>query len=94
MSPLSSPLRLESLGDHIQTFDSDWKSCVAPQIFPEQTIVPNMVYTIPPNIPSNLSVSQKVLEKASKLSLHPRQERKRMNIAKALVSHKPRSPKT
>ena len=94
MSPLSSPLRLESLGDRIQTFYSDWKSCVAPQIFPEQSVVPNMVYTIPPNIPTNISVNHKVLEKASKLSLHPRQEHMRVNIARALVSHKPHSAKT
>ena len=94
LSPLSSQLRLEFLGDHIHSFDSDWKFCGALQIVPEQSIVLNMVYSIPPNLPKSVSVDQRVLDKASKLSLHPKKEHMRMNIAKALVSHKPRSPKT
>ena len=43
---------------------------------------------------SSVSVDERVLDKAKKLSLRPRQEHMRMNITKALVSHKPRLPKS
>ena len=53
-----------------------------------------MVYSLPPNLPSDITIDKRVLAKAEKLSLHPNQEHMRLNIARALVSHKPCSPKS
>ena len=61
---------------------------------PDYSLVPNMVYSLPPITENEVdSVNPKVLAKAQSLSLHPRQEHMRLNIAKALVYGKHRPPK-
>ena len=69
----------------------------AQEIDPSFRFEPNRVYSIP-DLPGGLGntskLDRKVLAKAEQLSLHPRQEHMRMDIAKALTEHKPRSPKS
>ena len=49
---------------------------------------------LPGGLGNSAKLDKKVLAKAEQLTLHPRQEHMRFNIAKALVEHKPRSPKS
>ena len=93
----NSPLNLVESPDltHLApSLEYDWKSEGALRVNPDYPLVPNMVYSLPPiNEKEVTSVNSKVLAKAQSLSLHPRQEHMRLNIAKALVYNKSCSPK-
>ena len=96
ITQLSSQLRVESsdLKHLAPSLEYDWKSEGALRVNPDYSLVPNMVYSLPPITEKEVdSVNPKVLAKAQSLSLHPRQEHMRLNIGKALVYGKPCSPK-
>ena len=63
-------------------------------VVPDKSLVPNRVYSLPADLGNVHKIDKRVLAKAEKLSLHPNQEQIRFNKAKALVSHKPLSPKS
>ena len=94
--PLSSRLETQpDLADPLSSFSPSWQFSRAQELDPFSPLVSNRVYSIP-SIPGGLldthKLDKKVLAKAEKLSLHPHQEYMRLNIAKSLVAHKPRSP--
>ena len=95
--PLSYRLETQpDLADPLSSFSPSWQFSRAQELDPSSPLVSNRVYSIP-SIPGGLldthKLDKKVLAKAEKLSLHPHQEYMRLNIAKSLAAHKPRSPR-
>ena len=86
-----------NLCDPLSSFAPTWQSPHVQELDPSSPLVSNRVYTVP-SLPGGLlnvpKIDKKVLAKAEKLSLHPKQEHMRFNIAKALLAHKPRSPRS
>ena len=83
--------------DPLSSFAPTWQSPHVQELDPSSPLVSNRVYTVP-SLPGGLlnvpKIDKKVLAKAEKLSLHPKQEHMRFNIDKALLAHKPRSPQS
>ena len=99
VSSVPSSSRLETqpdLADPLSSFSPSWQFSRAQELNPSSPLVSNKVYSIP-SLPGGLldthKLDKKVLAKAASLSLHPRQEHMRLNIARSLVAHKPRSPR-
>ena len=84
------------LCDPLSSFSPCWQFSRAQELNPSSPLVSNKVYSIP-SLPGGLldthKLDKKVLAKAASLSLHPRQEHMRLNIARSLVAHKPCSPR-
>ena len=67
VSQISSHPRLESNiidSGQVLNLDSDWRSSGAMQVNPEQSLVPNMVYSLPENLSMNSPLDRRVLNKA------------------------------
>ena len=97
ISLVSDQIRLDSpsveFSNALSSLDGDIMISGVWNINLIQSLIPERVYSIPENLDLNPSLDNEVLLKAQKLPLHPHQEHMRMNIAMALVSHKPKSPK-
>ena len=98
VSVFSSQNRLESVSadnsNPVSSLEAARKSDGIMEVNPSRSLIPGMVYSIPDGLNLEPAPDSKVLLRAQKLSLHPRQEHMRMDIARALVSHKPCSPKS
>ena len=62
-------------------------SGLAPIVSVNQSLTPNMVYTIPPP-PASVFYSREVIEKAKTLNLHPNQEHMWYAVAQSLTHGK------
>ena len=65
---------------------------LAPSVYGQASIQPGRVHTLPPNS-SSASYSKKVLKRANRLQLLPKQEHTRLTLSQCLITTKQKSKK-